>query len=59
MVSAGVMRHFNALKARKCVSFSGSRDASMSDAMMPDHLVTDAMIDRFLAIDPPHVSCTR
>jgi hypothetical protein len=25
----------------------------MSDAMVPDHLVTDSMIERFLAIDPP------
>jgi hypothetical protein len=31
---------------------------SMSDGMVPDHLVSDAMIDRFLEIEPPVLRCT-
>ncbi len=29
------------------------RDASGSDSMVPDYLVSESMIDRYLAIEPP------
>lgn len=34
------------------------RDASMSDNMVPDYMVTDSMIDRFLEIEPPPIRAT-
>jgi hypothetical protein len=43
-------------EARKHVRlFLAPRDAAqpIADSMVPDHLVTESMVDRFLAIDPP------
>jgi len=34
------------------------RDAPMSDNMVPDYLVTESMIDRFLEIEPPSMRAT-
>jgi hypothetical protein len=46
-------------EARRTVKlFLVPRDASMSDAMVPDYLVSESMIDRFLSIEPPHLRCT-
>jgi hypothetical protein len=41
-------------EARRTVKlFLAPRDASMSDAMVPDYMVSDSMVDRYLAIEPP------
>ncbi len=48
-------------EARRTVKlFVVPRDAGMaiSDAMVPDYLVTDSMIDRFLEIEPPQTRGT-
>lgn len=46
-------------EARRTVKlFLVPRDASMSDTMVPDYLVTESMIDRFLEIDPPPLRST-
>lgn len=48
-------------EARRTVKlFLVPRDAGMpiSNAMVPDHLVSEAMIDRFLEIEPPQVRGT-
>jgi len=47
---------FRRAEARKHVRlFLAPRDAGLiiSDSMVPDYLVTDSMVDRFLTIDPP------
>lgn len=46
-------------EARRTVKlFLVPRDASMSDNMVPDYLVTESMIDRFLEIEPPPIRAT-
>jgi len=41
-------------EARRTVKlFLAPRDASMADAMVPDYMVSDSMIDRYFAIEPP------
>lgn len=47
---------FRRAEARKHVRlFLAPKDAGQMiwDSMIPDYLVTDSMVDRFLAIDPP------
>lgn len=57
MVRNGVRRgnaEFQRSEARKYIKlFLVPRDASMFDRDIPDYLITDSMIDRFLAIEPP------
>jgi hypothetical protein len=38
--------------------FLAPRDAAMSDAMVPDYLVSESMIDRYFAIEPPLMRST-
>jgi hypothetical protein len=41
-------------EARRTVKlFLAPRDGPMSDAMVPDYMVSDLMVDRYFAIEPP------
>jgi hypothetical protein len=57
-VRAGLVTQFASAQRRVVKLFLVPREASMSETMVPDHLVTEPTVDPFLEIEPPPIRAT-